>query len=65
MALNNLLKELQKVVEGEVVSDEVSLKKYSRDASLFEVKPQIIVFPKNRKDVQSVINFVNNKSYKK
>jgi len=60
MVLNNLQKELQKVIEGEVVSDEVSLKKYSRDASLFEVTPQIIVFPKNRKDVQSVINFVNN-----
>lgn len=60
MTLNNLQKELQKVIEGEVVSDEVSLKKYSRDASLFEVKPQIVVFPKNRKDVQGVINFVNN-----
>ncbi|MEK7542642.1 MAG: FAD-binding oxidoreductase [Patescibacteria group bacterium] len=53
-----LKQELQKVVKGEVLSDEGTLKKYSRDYSIFEVKPQLVIFPKNEQDVKSVVLFV-------
>ena len=48
---------LRKNLEGDVVSDEETLKKYSRDASLFEVKPSVVVFPKNVSDVKVLVNF--------
>lgn len=55
----NLLEELKKSIEGDVAIDEATLMEYSHDASLFEVKPQVVVFPKNEKDIQSLITFVN------
>ncbi|MEK7185596.1 MAG: FAD-binding oxidoreductase [Patescibacteria group bacterium] len=49
--------------EGEFADDAPALKKASRDASLFEVKPQLVVFPKNAADISRVVNFVReNKS---
>ena len=47
----NLVKELKKIVQGEVKSDLRTLDEYSRDASLFEIKHQVVVFPKNKKDI--------------
>ncbi|HSD98476.1 MAG TPA: FAD-binding oxidoreductase [Patescibacteria group bacterium] len=55
----NLLHELEKVVSGDVVTDEQTLTAFSHDASLFEVKPQAVVCPKNEKDVVDVIKFVS------
>jgi len=38
--------------------EEKTLKTYSRDASLFEVKPQVVIFPKDSKDVQTIMKWV-------
>ncbi|KKT87002.1 MAG: Oxidoreductase [Parcubacteria group bacterium GW2011_GWA2_46_10] len=54
----NLTKELKKIVQGEVKSDSRTLDLYSRDASLLEIKPRAVVFPKNKKDIQAVVRFV-------
>ncbi|MCH7604841.1 FAD-binding oxidoreductase [Patescibacteria group bacterium] len=54
----SLKEELQSLVKGEVLNDEKTLKKYSRDASLFEVKPRFVIFPKNAKDIQNLVLFV-------
>ncbi len=43
---------------GEIDDSAESREKYSHDASLFEVKPQIIVFPKHSQDVQLVVREV-------
>jgi len=56
---DQLLKELQSVVKGDVLADDTSLTEYSHDASLLEVKPQVVVFPKDGEDVQALVNFVN------
>jgi len=56
---NNLVDELKKNFEGDVSIDPATLSEYSHDASLFEVKPQVVVFPKHEKDIQSLVNFVN------
>jgi FAD/FMN-containing dehydrogenase len=50
--------DLQKKVNGEVMADEPTLVKYSRDASLFEVRPEAVVFPKDAKDVEAVVKYV-------
>lgn len=55
----NLSEELKKIIKGEVSNNEEVLSEYSHDASLFEVKPQVVVFPKDDKDVQNLVKFVS------
>src|SRR3989344_2408834 len=54
-----LVEELKKTISGEVETDEETLKLYSHDASLFEVMPQAVVFPKNSQDVEKLVQFVS------
>lgn len=51
--------EIQQIIEGEVKTDEETLREYSRDTSLFEVRPEVVVFPKHSEDVQNIIRFVD------
>ena len=51
--------ELTGIIEGEVLSDDASRKAYSRDASLFEVTPEVVVLPKNVQDVKRVVRLVS------
>ena len=51
--------ELKNRIKGDVATDEETLDKYSRDASIFEVQPKAVVFPKDVKDVKSLVKFVN------
>lgn len=53
-----LLEELKTLIKGDVVTDDETLMKHSHDASLFEVKPQVVVYPKDASDVQELIKFV-------
>jgi FAD/FMN-containing dehydrogenase len=53
------ISDLQKNIHGEVMADEPTLIKYSRDASLFEVRPEAVVFPKDANDVEAVVQYVN------
>ncbi|MBI2644205.1 MAG: FAD-binding oxidoreductase [Candidatus Wildermuthbacteria bacterium] len=55
----NIKEELQRVVRGEVVDDENTLKKYSTDASIFEVRPRLVVFPKGKEDIKAIIHFID------
>jgi FAD/FMN-containing dehydrogenase len=43
---------------GELQDDAATKETYSHDASLFEVKPQLVVFPKDAKDVQTLVKQV-------
>ena len=49
---------LKKVIHGEVLSDDATREKYSHDASLFEVVPEVVVFPKDAGEVQSLVRYV-------
>ncbi len=44
---------------GDIAYDEASLERYSRDASLFKVKPQLVVFPKTVADIKSLVQLIN------
>ncbi len=48
---------LQKQFKGDIESDDSVREKYSHDASLFEVVPEIVVFPKDASDVEAVVRF--------
>ena len=41
--------------EGEADIKQETLEAYSHDASLFELKPQMVVYPKNAKDLQRLV----------
>lgn len=58
-----LLEELKKNIQGDVETDPTTLTTYSHDASLFEVMPQVVVFPKDDQDVENLVKFVD--SHKK
>ena len=51
--------EILKFFKGDVEDSEDVLKTYSHDASLFEVKPSLVLFPKDSKDVQNLVKWVS------
>src|ERR1051326_1702158 len=52
-----LLDDLKGLVKGEVLFDEPSRILYSRDASIFEVRPIGIVAPRDEADLQAIVNY--------
>ncbi|MDP3947396.1 MAG: FAD-binding oxidoreductase [bacterium] len=56
-----LAEELRKVVKGEVLDDQKTRDAYSRDYSIFEIEPQVVVFPKDTEDVQALVRFASEK----
>lgn len=51
--------DLQKKIQGELYADDATLEKYSHDASLFTVRPEAVVYPKDTADVQAVVRYVS------
>ena len=54
----NVLEEISKLIQGDVSASEVDREKFARDTSLFYVKPEIIVSPKDVKDISKVLAYV-------
>jgi FAD/FMN-containing dehydrogenase len=52
------INEIRGAVKGEVTVDSADLTKYSRDASIFEIKPQAVVFPKDADDIKRLVQYV-------
>ncbi|MFZ1360631.1 MAG: FAD-binding oxidoreductase [Candidatus Saccharimonadales bacterium] len=50
--------ELSKIFRGDLDASDETREFYSHDASLFELKPQIVALPKDSQDVQRVVKFV-------
>lgn len=50
---------LKKLFKGEIETNDEVREFYSHDASLFELKPEAVVFPKDSEDVRAVVNFIN------
>ena len=50
--------ELSSIIEGDVDASDQAREFYSHDASLFELRPEVIVFPKHAGDIKSVVSFV-------
>ena len=50
--------EILKFFKGDVEDSDEILLKYSRDASLLEVRPEIVVFPKDSEDIKALVKWV-------
>ena len=57
--MNGSFDTLKKVFRGDIDSSPKTLLSYSRDASLFEIKPLVVVFPKDSADVGTLVRWVN------
>lgn len=55
----NLKTEIKNFFKGDVLDDDKTLLKYSRDAGFFFVKPKLVVFPKDAEDVEKLVSFVS------
>ena len=63
--MDTFVQDLQKTYKGEIATDETTITTFSHDASLLEVKPQVVVYPKTAGEVQTLVSFVaqNKKHY--
>jgi len=50
---------IQKIIKGDVEDTESSLQSHSRDYSIFEVMPEVVVFPKDSGDIKKLVKFMN------
>lgn len=57
--MDNIQTELAKIFKGELDTTAETLDFYSHDASLFELRPQVVGFPKDAEDIKAAVNFVN------
>ncbi len=57
-----LKNDLQQIIKGEVVDDAEALQTYSKDASVFEIKPQVIVYPKDVEDIKALVKYASDHS---
>ena len=46
-------------IKGEIDVSDSALTLYSHDASLFEMRPKVVCFPKDTEDVKTIVRFVN------
>ena len=53
-----LAEEIKKFFKGEVMDDPEDRALYSRDASIFEIVPEVIVAPKDAEDIKNLVKFV-------
>lgn len=58
-SMSDLKVELEKIVSGEVDSSAKARDFYSNDASMFELRPDVIVSPKNTSDIQKIVKYVS------
>ncbi len=54
----DLEKDLGGLIKGDIDTSDASREFYSHDASLFELVPEAVVFPKNADDIKAVVQFV-------
>jgi len=60
----DLKNEIKKFFKGDIEDSDESLTKYSRDASLLEVRPEIVVFPKDSDDIKALVKWVSDNKNK-
>ncbi len=51
--------EIKKIFKGDVEDGEETLLKYSHDASIFDIRPKVVVFPKDSEDVENLVKWVS------
>ncbi len=54
-----LIQTIKKFFKGEVYADEKTLNTYSHDASVFEVRPEVVAYPNDIEDIKKLVSFVS------
>ena len=58
--MEDVIQELRKKVAGGVSTGDETRRALSHDASIYELTPQVVVAPKNTKDVEEIVSIVAN-----
>lgn len=58
VSAHNIAEDLKAIIKGEVDTSEETLTAFSHDTSLFELKPKAVVYPKDSRDIESLVKFV-------
>ncbi|MDO8493244.1 MAG: FAD-binding oxidoreductase [bacterium] len=53
------IEDIKKAVAGEVSIDDATLTQFSKDASLFEVRPEVVVAPRDVEDIKNLVKLVS------
>lgn len=53
--------EIKRVIKGDVEDASSVLDKYSHDYSIFEMRPELVVYPKDSADIKALVKFLNAK----
>lgn len=56
--------ELRSRIKGDVSVDEGDREKAARDTSLFYLKPEIVIYPKDKEDIAAVVSYVHEQKMK-
>jgi FAD/FMN-containing dehydrogenase len=53
-----MYEDIKSKISGEILTDDTTLTKYSHDASLLEVRPRVVIHPKDANDIKAVVKYV-------
>ncbi len=62
--MNDIFNSLKPLFKGDIDTSDEILKKYSHDASLFEIRPRMVAFPKDSEDIKCLVKWVNENKVK-
>ncbi len=54
----NITEEIKKIISGDITENEEEKIKYTRDTSIFEMMPEVVVHPKDAQDIKNLVKFV-------
>ncbi len=55
----SLAEDLKQIIKGEVREDEKTLVDFSTDASIFQIKPKVVVSPKDSEDIKALVKYAS------
>lgn len=56
--MENTAKQIQAIITGEVDTSDEAREFHSHDASMFELRPEVVVYPKSAEDIKAVVAYV-------
>lgn len=56
------MKDITHIIKGEVSTSSAVRKTYSRDASIFEVTPSAVIYPKDVRDLSALVHYVSERN---
>lgn len=57
--MSNHIEAIAKLIEGDVDTSAKALDFHSHDASMFELRPEAVIYPKNTDDIKKIVKYVS------